>query len=150
MAGNNTVNFNNKNGLGILSWNMNGMKTNYSIKCNELQTYIDNSSANIDIICIQETKLIKNQTPFKFKGYQKPVYKNRLNATHPGGGVCIYVKNDITFKDTSKASVSDIEFISRIFLEIQGNEHKVSIYNLYARCSRIHDDETSLTRQIKT
>jgi exonuclease III len=84
MAGNNIneKRNTNKSGLSILSWNMNGMRSD--VKFNELQNYLDNTKSPIDIICIQETKLIKQQKPFKLKGYQKAVYSNRPNTNHAG------------------------------------------------------------------
>jgi hypothetical protein len=113
---------------------MNRMKADNSINCNGLFSILKNP---LEVICIHETNEL---VPFKLKGYQKPVYKNRLDADHPGGSVCKYmcVKNDITFKEKITNYDSDIEFVA---IEVIGKNENFTVINYYAHIIKYSYDK---------
>lgn len=117
----------NRKRLSVISWNMRGMKTDHSIKCNQLQNFINKSAEIFDVICIQETHLTNKKQPFNFKGYQNPVSKIR-NNNKGGGGLCIYVRNNIPF---TEKQINQTENTEAIAVTLAGNKHPITIYNYY-------------------
>lgn len=125
---NHDISGNNKNQkhLSVISWNIRGMKTNHSIKCNQLQNFIDNSPTKYDVICIQETKLSDKKEPFRFKGYQKPI--NKKTITNAAGGLCIYVRNNLPFTEKQINPYKEAEAIA---ITLFGQKDPITIYNYY-------------------
>ncbi|XP_053398155.1 uncharacterized protein LOC128556622 [Mercenaria mercenaria] len=130
---NRQINRSNKSRLSIMSWNIRGIITDHSVKCNQLQNYLDSLENPIHVVCIQETKLKTKSKPFKFKGYQKPINKLRPGAEDSAaGGLCIYVRNGITFKEKSTRYSASAETLA---ITIIGKNEKYHIYNYYAKNS---------------
>ena len=77
----------------------------------------------------QETKLNSKIPPFKFKGYQAPINKIRPGDTN-AGGLCIYVKNDIQFKEKQIYLEPTVEVAA---VTLFGKEETFTIYNYYAK-----------------
>ena len=72
---------------------------------------------NPDIICIQETWQLGDESLYNLQGYQKRCFKLRSSSTQ-GGGVGIYVKNLLPFKVLPNLSVFIDKVVETIFVEI--------------------------------
>ena len=70
-----------------------------------------NSQNKPDFICIQESWL-KNSINFKLDNYSL-VRKDRFNER--GGGVCIFIKNNIVFKIKENDFINNIEYVHMEF-----------------------------------
>ena len=82
-----------------------------------------------DIICIQETWLSDNKHPYSLDHYHPFVYSSRANST--GGGVGIFVRDNISFEINNALSL----FVDRVYESISINIYlqskKYTIVNLY-------------------
>ena len=114
--------------LTIMQWNADGLKN----KQDELKQRLVNS--NIDILAIQETKLLgpdSGPTPDKtpeIPGY-KPKRKDRTGAVTRGGGLLFYIKEDVRFQELSKAEENGLE-VHTIRVQLRRKEW-VRISNVY-------------------
>ena len=78
-----------KQHISILQWNVRSLSEN---KLNELLSFMNNNS--IDIVCLQETHLTKNQQT-KSPGYI--ILRKDRSSQRKGGGVAIMLNNNIKF-----------------------------------------------------
>ena len=78
-----------KQHISILQWNVKSLSEN---KLNELLSFKNNNS--IDIACLQETYLTKNQQT-KSPGYT--ILRKDRSSERKGGGVAIIINNNIKF-----------------------------------------------------
>ena len=123
--------------LTAISWNARGVKSykNYT-KMHELQNHLNNSQDEVHIICIQETYYDTNSKPFNLKGYQQPITKNRKNR--PGGGVCIYIKEGITFIEKTLPDNPEMEVCAAT---IFGKNETIDIFNVYVPAHNFNKKE---------
>ena len=83
---------------------------------------------NIDVLIVTETKLDDSfpSPQFFIQGYSAPY---RLDRNKRGGGILIYVREDISSKQLTKHTFNhDIE---GIFLELNLNKYKLLIFGTY-------------------
>ena len=111
----------NCNRIVIGSLNINSL----SSKFDQLKEIIGN---NLDILIIQETKLDASFPPEQFliAGYSKPY---RLDRNRDGGGVMIYVREDIPSKLLSKHSFT--QYVEGLFVEINLRKTKLLLFGGY-------------------
>ena len=83
-----------------------------------------NSQNKPDFICIQESWL-KNSINFKLDNYSL-VRKDRFNER--GGGVCIFIKNNIVFKIKENDFINNIEYVH---MEFFMNNKYFNLVNIY-------------------
>ena len=83
---------------------------------------------NLDVISIQETKLDSSFPPqqFKIDGYSEPY---RLDRNRDGGGVLIYVREDIPSKCLSKHNFT--KYVEGMFVEINLRKTKLLLFGGY-------------------
>ena len=77
--------------LTFIQWNCRGIYR----KINELKNLLEKADTMPDIIALQETHLIPKYTP-KINDFQLIRKDRNIN----GGGVCMFVKNEISFVET--------------------------------------------------
>ena len=94
---------------------------------------------NIDILTIQETKLDSSFPPqqFTIEGYSEPY---RLDRNRDGGGVLIYVREDIPSKILSKHHFT--KYVEGLFIEINLRKTKLLFFGGY----RSEHQEFGLTK----
>ena len=94
-------------------------------KFDELKSLI---TGNIDVLVVTETKLDHTfpTAQFFIDGYSAPY---RLDRNRHGGGVMIYVREDISSKQLTKHTFKDD--IEGIFLELNLNKYKLLILGTY-------------------
>ena len=111
----------NVNRIVIGSLNINSL----SSKFDQLKEVI---GKNLDILCIQETKLDSSFPPHQFiiDGYSEPY---RLDRNRDGGGVLIYVREDIPSKCLTKHNFT--KYVEGLFLEINLRKTKVLFFGGY-------------------
>ena len=83
---------------------------------------------NLDILTIQETKLDSSFTPQQFiiEGYSEPY---RLDRDRDGGGVLIYVREDIPSKLLKKHNFT--QYVEGMFVEINLRKTKLLLFGGY-------------------
>ena len=86
--------------LSFIQWNCRGIYR----KINELKNYLGNAETLPDIIALQETHLVPKYKP-KINGYEMV----RKDRDIKGGGICIFIKNEIPFIEIDLGDVSPIE-----------------------------------------
>ena len=94
-------------------------------KFDELKSLI---AGNIDLLVVTETKLDESfpTEQFFIEGYSAPY---RLDRNKHGGGILIYVREDISSKQLTKHTFKhDIE---GIFLELNLNKYKLLVLGTY-------------------
>ena len=99
----------------ILQWNCRGIYR----KINELKHLLDNAETLPDILALQETHLTEKYTP-KIPGFTM-IRKDR--DVH-GGGVCMFIKNNIPFVEREVPKNENIEVQCICIREIQ-------LFNVY-------------------
>ena len=114
--------------LILLQWNAQSIIAHG----NELKNYIYNSQHKPDFICIQESWL-KNSINFKLDNYSL-VRKDRFNER--GGGVCIFIKNNIVFKIKENDFINNIEYVHIEFFMNNKYFNLVNIYNPRGKINR--------------
>ena len=113
----------------LLQWNAQSIISHG----NELKHYIYNSNCKPDIICIQESWL-NNKINYKLNNYSI-VRKDRKFGR--GGGVCIFVKNNITFKIKENEFVKNIEYNQIEFIINNKSFNLINIYNPGEKINRL-------------
>ena len=106
-------------------------------------TQLGMKKCNPDIICIQETWQLGDESLYNLQGYQKPCFKLRSSFTQ-GGGVGIYVKNLLPFKVLPNLSVFIDKVVETIFVEISLPKNKKIIVGSVYRPNSKH---TSLSEK---
>ena len=111
----------NVNRITIGTLNINSI----SSKFDQLKEVIGN---NLDVFTIQETKIDESfpEDQFEIEGYHKPY---RLDRNIHGGGVLIYVREDIPTKRLEKHNFN--KCIEGIFIEINLRKTKLLFFGVY-------------------
>ena len=122
----------------ILQWNAQSILAHG----NELKHYIYNSNNKPDIICIQESWL-KENINYKLNNYS--VIRKDRKFTRDGG-VCVFVKNNITYKVKENDFVNNVEYIH---IEIFINSKYFNLINIYHPGGKINKFEYSFLFAIK-
>lgn len=119
---------NSKKGLKIVSLNIQSLQAKFI----DLQEFIDEfwrQNCYLDIICLCETWNIKNEDYIQLKGYDF-VYKCRSKSN--GGGIGIYVKKGIAFKEIKALTKFEEKILESLTLEISiGKNDKILLTNVY-------------------
>jgi ribonuclease HI len=118
--------------LIILQWNAQSLLAHG----HELKNYINQTPHQPDIICIQESWL-KPSLTFKIAGYEL-IRKDRTNGIK--GGVCIFIKECLTYKNIFHPDKNDIEYIH---IAININQTSINIINIYNPCKKIYKNQYS-------
>ena len=89
---------------------------------------VDLIQGNLDILVVGETKLDDTfpEQQFKIKGYKKPY---RLDRNGNGGGVIIYVRDDIPSQQLKKHNLP--KSVEAIFIEINLRKSKFLLIGTY-------------------
>ena len=98
---------------------------------NGLRNKIDDISVNLseyDIICVSETKLNEHfqTTNLLIDSYHNPIRKDR--NINNGGGLLIYIKNNIFYRHRPDLESADVE---NIWVEIRSLKNKYLIGHFY-------------------
>ena len=107
--------------LSILSLNIQSLPAKY----NEFTDLISNLSAlnfSPDFLCLQEIWQLPDPSLFPLTNYQNIVINSRNTAR--GGGVGIYVKNDIVFANLPQYSIFSERIFESIFIEVSSEDNK--------------------------
>ena len=82
----------------------------------------------LDILVIQETKLDPSfpTTQFMINGYKKPY---RLDRNRNGGGVIIYIREDIPSRELHKHNFT--KYIEGLFVEVNLRKMKILLFGTY-------------------
>lgn len=107
--------------LKICHWNANGIKE----KASDLEHFM--AEHDVDIMLLNETKLMSNKKPPYIQGF-KHYRRDRPGRDHnknPGGGVMIYVKTEIKAQELLPTINSDMEVIGI-------KTGQITIYSIYA------------------
>ena len=105
--------------IHLLQINVNGLRS----KIEELRLYVEETSP--DVILISETKLNNNPTPL-IPNYLTAATRDRQNEHTGGGGVAIYIRNNIDFSNISP----DIDDMAAIEIKLNNNQ-KIGILCFY-------------------
>ena len=105
-----------------MQWNIQG-KNNIQ----EFRNYIEANNIQPDVICLQETWANQKSTLPNIPNYAKPIFKNRTDKK--GGGVAIYVKNNIPFKEIDLSSLNIKIEVCAIKIHLENKT--IFLYNLY-------------------
>ena len=76
--------------FSVLQWNCQGIYR----KLPDLKNYLDNLKTLPDVIALQETHLISKYKP-KLPGFELIRKDRNIN----GGGICMFIKNNISFSE---------------------------------------------------
>ena len=107
-----------------------------------MKHYIYESNDKPDIICIQESWL-KNTVNFKLNNYSI-VRKDR--KFERGGGVCVFIKNSITYKIIENEFVKNVEYNH---IEFILNNRKLNLINIYNPGGKLIDWNMIFFLQLK-
>ena len=123
----------NNNLLNIMGYNINSLTA--GIKLEELGSLA--RTMNIDLIAISETKLNDNiqESVYTIPGFNVET-KHR---TRKGGGVCIYIRDDLPYVRATKVESKELEHVS-VDITLKGKKFNVSV--IYRPPSRTTPDET--------
>jgi hypothetical protein len=117
------------NDLSVLSLNIQSLPAKYNDLCemlNELSTF----NYSPEVICLQETWQIIDPSLYPLTNYHTLEYNTRTNAR--GGGVGIFVKNDIVYNVLNQYSVFYERILETLFIEITNeNNQKIVIGSVY-------------------
>ena len=111
----------NVNRLMIGSLNINSLATKFDLLCEIISNYLD-------ILVIVETKLDHSfpTNQFLIPGYTKPY---RLDRNRNGGGIMIYVKDNIPSKEINKHNFA--KKVEGLFVEINLRKTKLLLFGTY-------------------
>ena len=116
--------------LTILQWNADGIMTKFT----ELQDRLINS--NIDICAVQESKLRKNNKTPIIEGFAT---LRKDQKVLNGGGLLLYIRNDLTFEKLQSAEQEGLEIQS---VRIRTLKDKwIHLHNVY-----LPNTDTQVTR----
>ena len=114
----------NNNLLNIMGYNINSLTA--GIKLEELGSLA--RTMNIDLIAISETKLNDNiqESVYTIPGFN---VENK-HRTRKGGGVCIYIRDDLPYVRATKVESKELEHVS-VDITLKGKKFNVSNIFLY-------------------
>ena len=113
----------------VLSINIQSLSAKFAEFRESILSFSRNNCAP-DIICLQEIWRIHDSTIFNIDGYHHLVYKSRSNNVQ-GGGVGIYVKNNLNFVINDVLSIFVDRIFESLFIEVKFNSSKFVIGSVY-------------------
>jgi exonuclease III len=124
----------------LLSLNIQSLPSKFN-EFEDMISLLAESDVNPDIICLQETWQVYDQSMYVLQGYHPPLFKLRNNNTQ-GGGVGIYVKSNLFVKLLPNYSIFTEKIIETIFVEVTTSvKKKIIVGSIYRSNSKF----TSLT-----
>ena len=115
--------------FSIISLNIQSLSAKFDSFSNLINELIT-TNHNPDVICLQETWDIRDCSMFNISNYH-PLELN-LRSTARGGGVGIYVKNNLTFKRLSQFSICIDRILETVFVEVLTPDNKnIAIGSIY-------------------
>ena len=99
-----------------MSFNVQSLPAKFA-EFNMFITQLGLNNCNPDVICIQETWQLGDESLYNITGYHPPSFK-LSNPSTQGGGVGIYVKTGVPYKVLSNISVFNDKVVETIFVEI--------------------------------
>ena len=117
--------------INLLHWNCNGIRA----RSNEIQLVLD----NIDIACIQETRLTES-AHFRLQGYNV-LRKERENDSN-GGGIMTLFNTDLTYEAFDTPTLPDFELLGATVTSLESNLNVINIYRKPAHLSTDIKEET--------
>ena len=122
--------------LRLLQWNCCGARSKQAEIVDALR---DN---NIDVACIQETKLHGNDATPKFSCYTS-IRQDRANRAVAGGGLLTLVKDNLPFQRQHAATEGNLEMLKvRLMLEGGDSHNIINVYRPPIR-STVRETRTS-------
>ena len=113
-------NLNNSN-LSVISINIQSLPAKFN-ELSDMLSQFNQANFNPDVLCLQETWQISDPSLFNLPNFQNIILNTRSNAR--GGGVGIYVKNDLVFSVLTQHSVFLERIIETLFIEITTEDNK--------------------------
>ena len=125
--------------FSIISLNVQSLNAKFD-SLNSLINELSSTNQNPDVICLQETWDIKDSSMFHINNYH-PIELN-LRSSAKGGGVAIYVKNNLNFKRLPQFSLCVDRILEALFVEIITPENKKIIVGSVYRPGTKHPQLT--------
>ena len=130
------------NDFSVLSLNIQSLPAKFN-ELNDMLNELSSSNFTPDVICLQEIWQIIDPSLFPLSNYHTLELNTRKNAK--GGGVGIFVKNDIVFKVLSQYSMFYERIFESLFIEIvNDNNQKIvmgSVYRPGTKCPGLNFSE---------
>ncbi len=125
----NNLKSNSNSSISIMSLNIQSLPAKFN-EFKDLIYQLDSLKKAPEIICLQETWLVSDPDLYDLDGYQPLIFSNRNK--YKGGGVSIYIKNNLNFKPLNHLSIFHEKIFESILIEITPhNGKKVIIGSLY-------------------
>ena len=112
-----------------MSVNIQSLPAKFNDFCSFIYSLQKGNSAP-DIICLQEIWRIQGPEFFNLDGYHPIIYKCR-HVNKQGGGVGIYVKNNLDFDVIGELSIFQDRIFESIFIDVKFGNKKFTIGSLY-------------------
>ena len=130
------------NEFSVLSLNIQSLPAKYN-ELNDMLNELSLSNFIPEIICLQEIWQIIDPSLFPLANYQTLEINTRKNAR--GGGVGIFVKNDIVYKVLSQYSIFQERIFESLFIEITNDSNQKivvgSVYRPGTKCPGLNFTE---------
>lgn len=137
-----------KNNIIILNLNAQGLLEGNHFE--QMCTYINDN--RIDIISVEETWLntTVNNKSVDIEGYKicRSDRNLRRAKKKKGGGVCMYVRNDLKFNVVERKSISKYTLIDYIIMEVIFDKYKFLFCNFYRHCDNPDNDTNEIFERV--
>ena len=120
--------YKNSNDIKLVSLNINSLAAKFS-KFLDMMDFFVRNDILLDVIALQETWAIKDESVFDIRGYNL-IYKDR-GSNMKGGGVSFYIRNDFKFKIIDSLSTFIPKVFESLVVEIDGKGKIMTIANIY-------------------
>ena len=120
--------YKNSNDIKLVSLNINSLAAKFS-KFLDMMDFFVRNDILLDVIALQETWAIKEESVFDIRGYNL-IYKDR-GSNMKGGGVSFYIRNDFKFKIIDSLSTFIPKVFESLVVEIDGKGKIMTIANIY-------------------
>ena len=115
--------------LSFMTFNIQSISSKFT-EFLELICILDKSNSSPDVICLQELWSFPDFKYFNLPNYHPLCFKLRKNAQ--GGGVGLFIKNNLKFSILQQASVFSERIFETFFVEISlPNKTKYTVGSLY-------------------
>ena len=115
--------------FSVLSLNIQSLPAKYN-ELNDMLNELSASNYNPEVICLQEIWQISDSSLFPLPNYQTLELNTRTNTR--GGGVGIFVKNNILYKVLNQYSIFHDRIFESLFIEITNDSNqKILIGTVY-------------------
>ena len=121
--------FNSSKNFSILHYNIHSVERHID----EFRVVLDMINFKFDVICISESKIIKDIEPkidINIEGYQSPVGTPTQSTK---GGVLIYVKNGLQFKPRLDLNMYKAKVLESFFIEVSNKNESNDIIGVVYR-----------------